>query len=122
MYDEGDTSWSGWWVALWVACILALVGLEVLGVSPLTWGTWFLGLFLLPELIGLRRHRDALPPLTFVTRRYVPRWVPTAVTFACGAWLAASWWQRAVHPMLAVIVVAGFVGWLTNHWDVTYDV
>ena len=120
-YDEHDTRWSPAWVVMWVVNMLALVGLELYGVAPVTWGSAFLALFLAPELVALRRHKDALPPLTYVVRRYVPRWIPTAVSFGIGTWLAVAWWPRVSHPLLVVIGIASFVGWLTNHWDVTYS-
>lgn len=108
-------AYSRAWVGMWVACVVALAVLAPL-VSLHVWVASFAVLFLLPELIGLRRRRDMLPPLTYVTRRYVPRWVPTALTFAAGAWLALLW------PVpLFLVADAGMVGWLTNHWDVTYD-
>jgi hypothetical protein len=114
-YDEGDVRWSRAFVALWVFNVVALLVLAFI-LPERHWVAAFGLLFLLPELVGLRAHRDALPPLTYVTRRYVPRWIPTALTFAFGAFLATLW-----HDQLFLVVDAGMVGWLTNHWDVTYS-
>lgn len=115
-YDEADVRWSGVWVALWAFNVLALAVLAPF-LPMFHWLAAFGVLFLLPELVGLRRHRDALPPLTYVTRRYVPRWVPTALSCAAGAWLCLLW-----PAPLFIIGAAGMVGWLINHWDVTYSV
>lgn len=119
-YDEANARWSKAWVLLWLVNVVVLAALAPFMV-PRRWAAAFALLFLLPEMIGLLRHHDALPPLTYVVRRYVPRWVPTAVTFGCGAWLAEMWVDRADHPLLALVIIATFVGWLTNHWDVTYS-
>jgi hypothetical protein len=84
-------------------------------------------LFMIPEMIGLIRREDSLPPLTYTVRRYLPRWIPTAVTWAVAAWMFYVWcipvdgMTQAQHPLLAAIAIFGVAGWLTNHWDVTYD-
>jgi hypothetical protein len=107
--------YSRWWVRLWLLDVIALAAYAPF--APLGhWLAAFAVLFLLPEMIGLRVRGDALPPLTYVTRRYLPRWAPTALTFAAGVWLAILWQVSAFW-----VADAGFVGWLTNHWDVTYD-
>ena len=117
-YDEARVRWNPLWVFLWVCNVVALAVLAP--VVPLrTWASLFAGLFLVPEMIGLVRHQDSLPPLTYVVRRYLPRWLPDLLTFAAGAWLAWLWRADVPAPQIAV---AGMVGWLTNHWDVTYDV
>lgn len=114
-YDEADIRWSRTYVVMWVVNIIALLVLAfVMDVEH--WLAAFGVLFLLPELVALRRHRDGLPPLTYVTRRYLPRWMPDALTFAGGALLAI------LYPVDWFWVIdAGMVGWLTNHWDVTYS-
>lgn len=117
-------SFNLWWVALWLANVIGLTALLAFGVSPKAWSAAFLVLFLLPEMIGLLHRGDRLPPLTYAIRRYVPRWVPSAVTFGVGGWMAYAWLagkHRAVHPVLVAAAIAAMVGWLTNHWDVTYD-
>lgn len=111
------------WIGLWAANVVALTGLLAAGVSPRAWASAFVVLFLLPEMVGLRVRGDSLPPLTYAVRRYVPRWVPSAVTWAVAGWMAGAWVldHRAVHPVLVLVIVFGMAGWLTNHWDVTYD-
>jgi len=109
------------YVALWIVNVGVLFGMAAAGVSPLTWGTAFLLLFLLPELVGLRSGSDALPPLTHVVRLWVPRWLTAIATLAGAGWLAVSWWSRVEHPLLLAVLVAGFYGWLHDHWDTVYD-
>ena len=118
-YDEADVRWSRWWVLLWTLNVLFLAVYAAYA-SAGAWFSAFLVTFLLPEMVGLRRHRDGLPPLTYVVRRYVPRWVPTAVTFGAGAFLICEWWGVTGARELEAVGVATMIGWLTNHWDVTY--
>lgn len=119
------TRFNQYWVALWAINCVILVSMLYAGVSPMAWFTAFVVLFLLPEMIGLRRRGDSLPPLTYTIRRYVPRWVPSAVTWGVAAWMAWVWClgpeASAEHPLLVFIAIIGTAGWLTNHWDVTYD-
>jgi hypothetical protein len=109
------------YVALWIVNVIILLGLAITGVTPLTWGTWFIALFVVPELVGLRSGTDTLPPLTHVVRLWVPRWVTATLTLAGAVWLGVSWWPVAVHPLVMVVLVGGFYGWLHDHWDTVYD-
>lgn len=113
-----------YWVGLWAFNVVALAALAQV-LRPGAWAAAFTALFLLPEMVGLRQRGDEYPPLTYVVRRYVPRWVPDFVTFAIGAWVGGLWLgiggqSRTEHPMVVLVTVASFVGWLTNHWSVTY--
>ena len=112
-----------WWIALWAANVAALTALLVAGVSPLAWAAAFIVLFMLPEMVGLRKREDALPPLTYAVRRYSPRWIPDAVTWGVAAWMFAAWVLSGatLHPVFVSVAIFGTAGWLTNHWDVTYD-
>jgi hypothetical protein len=112
-----------WWVGLWAANVVALAALLAVGVSTVAWASAFLVLFMLPELVGLRVRGDSLPPLTYVMRRYVPRWVPDAVTWGVAGWMFVAWVLAGVaeHPVIVAAMILGTAGWLTNHWDVTYD-
>lgn len=128
---KGHT-FNRWWIALWVVNTLALLGYFASGASPLAWTTAALVLFLLPEMIGVRVRGDSLPPLTYAVRRYVKRWIPDAATWGLAGWMAYAWclphWDgtawlppQAEHPLLVFSLILGVAGWLTNHWDVTYD-
>jgi hypothetical protein len=113
-YDEADVKWSGIFLTLWIANVVALLGLAfVLDLGH--WVAAFLALFFVPEMVGLRRHRDSLPPLTYVVRRYLPQWMPTGLTWGFGALLAVLF-----HNPLFWIGDATMCGWLTEHWNVTY--
>lgn len=122
-----EAHFNRFWVMMWAVNVTALLALFAIGTPPATWTTAFVVLFLLPEMIGAWRRGDSLPPLTYAVRRYVPRWVPDAVTGMVGTWMAWIWLvprnevSAAHHPLLVAIIIAGFVFWLINHWDVTYD-
>lgn len=113
-YDEGNVRWSRPFVLMWAVNCLALAVMAFFLDLPHWLGTFGL-LFFVPEMIGLLRHKDSLPPLTFVVRRYLPQWLPTALTFGFGAMLATLW-----HSPLFWIGDAAMCGWLTEHWAVTY--
>lgn len=108
------------WIAMWAFNTLALLALMIHGVHP---GDWFASavlLFFVPEGIGLIHRGDSLPPLTYAIRRYVPRWMVDMCVYAWGAF--AAWtWHASTHAEFIVIACAAVVGWLTNHFDVTFD-
>lgn len=83
------------------------------------WAAAVLVLFGVPEAIGVRRRGDRLPPLTYVVRRYAPRWIVVPVVWAFAGAAGGSWFGF-VHPWRLAALFA-LVGWLTNHFDVTYD-
>lgn len=116
-----DEKMSPVYVGLWIVAVGILLGALVAGVGPLRWATAALLLFLLPELIGLRRDDDSLPPLTHVVRLWVPRWLIQALSLAAAVWMAVAWWPKAEHPLIMVVCVAGIYGWLQDHWDTVYD-
>lgn len=118
---EPGATWRRSWLVMWCICVAVLAALAFASVAPATWVTAFIVLFLLPELIALKIKGDAYPPLTYVVARYVPRWIPIAVTVGIGTWMGAVWWQSAVHPLVVVTIIGTFVGWLVGHWEVTYD-
>lgn len=126
MADLG-TQFNKWWVVMWAISCAALLAMLYEGVTPEQWATSALILFLLPELLGLVHRGDSLPPLTYTVRRYVPRWVPVAITWGIAAWMFYVWcipvdgMTMAAHPLIVAIAIFGVAGWLTNHWDVTYD-
>lgn len=118
-YDDEDPSiWKRWWVTMWA---VIFVGLMV-SVFLLPFRDWAIAatfLFGVPELVGLYRKLDPYPPLTHVTRYYLPRWVTFTAIYglvgACGAfWLGfqAPWRIGGIFALL---------GWLSSHFDITYD-
>ena len=108
--------WSKLWLALWALVVPGLiVAAFTIPVLP------FIGavvvFFLVPELISLRRG-DSLPPLTQTIRHFLPGWIAFPLIYGLlGAFGAkvlgvVRWW--------AVGVLFGLLGWLTEHFTVTY--
>lgn len=117
-YDEEDPEvWARWWVWMWALIFTGLMA-AVFFVPFTTWAVVATFSFGIPEGIGLLRHHDPYPPLTYVTRYYLPRWATFTTMYAlvgsCGAyWLgfAAPWRVGGIFALL---------GWLTEHFDTTY--
>lgn len=117
-YDEADVQWNRVFVLLFVAATVAWL-CAIPFVSMRTFVVGAGGTFALLEALGLRHHRDRLPPLTFITRRYLPRWLTvTVVGFFAG--LAGGYWFQLAHPVQLACLFALY-SWLESHFDVTYD-
>lgn len=111
-------SWAKPWVAMWAVFTAALLGAAFF--LPFAyWAGATVVLFGVPEFIGVRHRGDRFPPLTYVVRRYVPRWVVDTVVWGFAGAAGGSWFGFA-HPWRVGALFA-LVGWLTNHFDVTYD-
>jgi ABC-type Fe3+ transport system permease subunit len=110
--------WARWWLWLWGAVAVGLIVLFF--VVPLKW--WAVAAFAgfgIMEGIGLIRPTDPYPPLTHIIRRYVPRWVAfTAIYGFAGG--AGAVWLGFPHPGRLALLLA-LLGWLTSHFDVTFD-
>jgi hypothetical protein len=117
---EKRSRFDPWWVLLWV-----LVSTGLLCAIPLlTFRQWTFAAALgfgVPELVGIARRGDSLPPLTYVIRRYLPRWL--VFPLVRGAlWAATAYWLSASPTTLVGVGAAGALdGWLSNHFDVTFD-
>jgi hypothetical protein len=100
-----------------------LLGALAIGITPGRFVSLAVPLFLLPEAIGLLRKGDSLPPLTYVIRRYIPRWCVYPIVWSFGAWGAISWssLKPQAYRNLVWLALAFVVGWLNEHFDVTYD-
>jgi hypothetical protein len=111
--------WKRWWVALWTTNTLALMSL----IWMLPVEHWMIATtvsFGLMEAIGLLKKKDAYPPLTFVMRRYLPRWLTQTAVWA--------YWGAAVGVLLELpfeawklAVLTGLLGWSQDHFDIVYE-
>jgi len=117
-YDEASVRWSPAWVAMWILFSIALVSAAFL-VPFWSWLTLAGLLFGIPEAIGLLKHKDSLPPLTFVVRRYIPRYIWFPLMYGAFGGIFAFWLGIA-HPTRWAAMWA-LLGWLTDHFTVTYD-
>jgi len=112
--------WAAWWVTVFVGVTTGLLVWMALRATFLWWALSAAFVWLPMELFGaFRSPVDAYPPLTQITREYVPRWVTFALIYGAvglggGTWFGFRhrWWLAALGILL---------GWLTTHFDVTYD-
>jgi len=114
------TRWAPWWLGLWGA---VAVGLIVLALTPvLSFKWWAVAAFIgfgSMETVGLLRPHDRYPPLTQVIRRYVPRWAAFPAIYGITA-AAGGVWLKFPNPARLGLLFA-LVGWLTTHFDTTFD-
>ena len=115
---KASAHFNPYWVAMWTVDTAILIGLIVHRTPPTIWLTAVVVLFGVPEAIGLRRRGDAWPPLTYVVRRYAPRWSIKAALFGLAVVAALVWKDRPHHEAIWVID-AICLGWADNHFDVT---
>ena len=110
--------WSRWWVMMFVGIAVVLLGAAF--VLPFYhWCTAAAVGFGIPEAVGVWRKNDRYPPLTYIIRRYAPRWFAFPLIYGLfGA--VASYWLGGPHPFRMGSLFA-VLGWLTNHFTVTYE-
>lgn len=110
--------WAWWYVWLWAGVVIGLA----VGFFFFSFRVWSLAAavgFGVPEAFGVFRKGDSLPPLTYVVRRYCPRWL--ALTLIDGlVFGAGAYWLGIPHPE-RLLVLGGLLGWLNNHFDVAYE-
>ncbi len=116
---ERTNHWNPAWVVLWVVVVIVLLGMLVLDVSFWLWLPCAVVLFGVPEALGMLRPHDAFPPLTQVIRQYVPRWLAFTVIYGFVGLAAGNWFD--VDNRWGVAAIAGVLGWLTTHFDLTFD-
>ena len=114
-----QTRWARWWILLWGVVAVGLLLALAFRAPFWAWLPAAVVGFGVMEGFGLSRAGDPYPPLTQVTREYSPRWLTFTLIYGAvglggGTWLHVHhrWW-------LALLTALG--GWLTAHFDVTYD-
>jgi hypothetical protein len=110
-------NWNRWWLAMWLVTAPALV---VSAFFLPFWG-WFVAAvagFLVPELISIAKQDDSLPPLTHTIRHFLPNWLAFPLIYFSLGSVGANW--LGFDRPLAVGLLMGLLGWLTDHFTVTY--
>lgn len=95
----------------------------VLPVTPWVVIGWLgatVALFGIPESTSLLRKDDSLPPLTHTIRHFLPNWFAFPLIYGLlgaigGRWLGFEWLRY-----LGVGAMFGLLGWLSDHFTVTY--
>ena len=116
--DAVDMRWSRPWLIAW-----GVVAVGLLAVIPFTPFWWWAGFALVGfggmEGYGLWRPHDAFPPLTQVIHRYVPRTIAFPLMFGIWGAALASWLHTArIWRFFLALAILGFI---TTHFDVTFD-
>ena len=110
-------NWNKWWVAMWLVVSPALIVSAFFIPFPLWVGAAVAG-FLVPELISIVKRNDSLPPLTHTIRHFLPNWLAfPLIYFSLGS--VGAHWLDFPRP-LAVGALMGLLGWLTDHFTLTY--
>lgn len=82
--------------------------------------TAFIVLFLVPELVSIRRRNDRLPPLTHMIRGYIDDDLAfPCIYFLVGA-LGGRWFGFPISRFLGLGFIAAMLGWLTIHFTLSY--
>ncbi len=111
-------NWNKLWLAMWT---LSSATLLTLAFFVPFWPWWLIAAamgFGIPEAISLTKKDDSLPPLTHTIRHFLPDWfVFPLIYFMLGS-IGAQWldFPRPLH----VGALFGLLGWLTDHFSVTY--
>jgi len=117
-FDENPDEWAQWWIVMWAIISATLIALAF--IMPFeAWAVCMALGFGVPEGIALLRKQDAYPPLTYVTRQYLPRWLTFTLLYGLIGTIGAFWFGFK-HPG-RIGALFGLLGWITTHFDVTYN-
>jgi hypothetical protein len=109
--------WNKWWLLMW----LVFAPVTVISAFFLPFWAWLVTaivLFLVPEMISIIKKDDSLPPLTHTIRHFLPNWLAfPLIYFSLGC--VGAHWLRFAKP-LQIGLLMGLLGWLTDHFTVTY--
>ena len=111
--------WSTWWVLLFGAVAVGLLIAVCLRAPFQYWAPLAALTFLPMELYGLRDASDPYPPLTQITREWCPRWLTFLLIYGFAALAGGTWFH--FHRRWWLAALGALLGWLTAHFDVTYD-
>jgi hypothetical protein len=117
-WPERPSRWSRPWLAMWLVVAVGLISAAFL-LPFRTWAVLAAVCFGLPEGIALLRRTDALPPLTYVTAYYLPRWLTFALVGALTGSIGATW--LGFDRPLRLGGLLALYSWALSHFDVTYE-
>jgi hypothetical protein len=110
-------NWNKLWLIMWAVTAPAVIA-SAFHMSFWQWLPIALVGFLLPEMVSIFRKNDSLPPLTHAFRHFVPNWVAFPVIYFSLGSIGANW--LGFERPLRIGVLLGLLGWLTDHFTVTY--
>jgi hypothetical protein len=113
-------AWNRIWLVMWLVFSGVLIYLAFIVAF---WPDWVLAtipLFFIPEIISIWRQNDSFPPLTHTIRHFLPNWAAFPLIYfllgSIGARALGFDYPRNLH----VGGLFGLLGWLTDHFAVTY--
>ena len=113
-------NWNKWWVRMWLIVTPALLTYAFF--TPF-WPWWALAALIgfgLPEAISLLRKDDAYPPLTHTMRHFLPNWLAFPLIYGLLAAIGGRWFGFAYPRYWTIGALFAVLGWLTDHFAVTY--
>jgi hypothetical protein len=116
--------WATWWIYLWAAVALTLIGLAFVPAVPFPWWCAATAVgFGTMEGIGVATE-NPYPPLTHVIRHYLPEWVAFPAIYGLTGAAGETWTTHLWHtPIPHAVTVGGIIallGWFTTHFAATY--
>jgi len=116
-FNKKPANWNTWWVIMWALTAPTLVVLAF-HIDFVPWiGAALVG-FLLPEMISILKRKDSLPPLTHTIRHFLPNWIAFPLIYFSLGSVGAKWLEFAIPLRIGLLM--GLLGWLTDHFTVTY--
>lgn len=112
--------WNILWLLMWLVFSAALV---VLAFNLPFWPEWAvmtIPLFFIPEGISIWKQRDSLPPLTHLIRHFLPNWLAFPLLYFLVGSIGARALDFGYPRNLHVGGLFAILGWLTDHFAVTY--
>jgi hypothetical protein len=110
-------NWNRLWVAMWLVVPVPLI-LSAFILPFWAWIALAVVFFLLPELISILKKKDGLPPLTHTIRHFLPDWLAFPLIYFSLGSVGAHWLHFHNPPGIGALM--GLLGWLTDHFTVTY--
>jgi hypothetical protein len=117
-WSERPSQWARWWIFMW-GIIAASLLVSAFFVPFRAWAVAAAIGFGIPEGVALLHKGDRLPPLTYVSAFFLPRWlIVTLIGFFTGS-IGATW--LGFHRPFSLGCLLALFAWAISHFDVTYD-
>jgi hypothetical protein len=110
-------NWNRWWIAMW-ALVTPAVIVSAFFVPFWLWVIIGIVGLLAPEVVSLVKKDPSLPPLTFTVRHFLRDWLAfPLIYFSVGA---VGSHFLGFPRSLQLGGLFALLGWLTDHFTVTY--
>jgi hypothetical protein len=120
-----DPDWNRLWLLMWVVTTPTWIAIAF--IYPISEaGNWwiapaaFLLLFLVPEIVSIRRGNDKYPPLTHTIRHFIPDDLTFPLIYFLVGAVGGRWFGFPVLRFLGLGAMFAILGWLTIHFTLSY--